>query len=135
MDRDEPHEWLVGFLHCPAVVQITLSSVKLHPSLVRTIALKLYGVPPSFNHLTYSVLPKCACILLKINFHTFYGFEVTLCFYCRHFVSSWNQTSILLQVFCQFLEPNRHFILKIISNIHGSFIYPNYSQTMRLYCI
>ena len=77
------------------IVQITLSAVKFHPSLVRMTVLKLYGVPPSFNHLPYSVLPKCVCILLKINFHAFYAYEVILCFYCRYSVSSGNQTGVL----------------------------------------
>jgi hypothetical protein len=59
MDRDEPHEWLVGFLHCPAVVQITLSSVKLYLSVNEVVSV-VFGIRNYFNFLNmFNTSRKC----------------------------------------------------------------------------
>jgi len=38
----------------------------------------------------------------------------------------------LLQMFCKFLEPNRHFLLEFDSIVFDSFIIPTYSQKLML---
>jgi hypothetical protein len=59
-----------------------------------------------YNHLMYFMLPKSVGISVKINFYAFTFFFLRL-YYYLYSISS---------------EPNRHFTLKIDSDVHDSFV-------------
>jgi hypothetical protein len=53
-------KWLVSFPHCPAITQITLSSVKLW-----LFAFMLYGMRHFFSQLMYFMLSKKRLYFIK----------------------------------------------------------------------
>lgn len=53
------------------VTQTTLSKDKPHLSLHEVYCFHASWSEPFFNHLMHFMLPKCVCILFKINFNVF----------------------------------------------------------------
>jgi hypothetical protein len=100
----------IWFTGSPDIAHITLISVKM--SLSEVDCFVLYGIRLSCNHLMYLMLPH----VYKINIHLFFFFLP------RYYFMS------LLLLLRKFLESNRHFTLKMDSDVCDSFIVPSQSR-------
>ena len=89
------HSWRVRLPHCPTIIQITLTLVRLCLSWSEVNCFVLYAMWLSLSHLMWFVLPEIAHILLGLNFLVFYIF--------------WGFFTFLLLIFHKFLEQNKHF--------------------------
>lgn len=113
-DRVTPRGCQFGLPYCPAIVNITLSLVKL--CFVKWVLLlgcfAQWTLMQSLNH----TLSACS---LKVIFNA----------------SFWGHFLHVLLAFPKFLKTNERFTLKMDSDFRNSFIGPINSRTSRLYCM
>ena len=99
-----PHASQIGFLHSPAIVQISWSPSYTKCGLLLSSFMECYL---AMSYLTYFIFSKKICLCKN---------KLPILF------ALWKLFYVLLPVFCKFLEPNRHFTWKMGYDLNDGFV-------------